>query len=192
MKRFLFLIPILLISCGKGIPELSHTGICDGYSDWETSDYNLPWATGSSQKVTQSNCGPASHVGTHRYAYDFDMPIGTQIHAARAGTVTKVEESKEDGNGCAGGANYIAIEHSDGTVAEYVHLTKDGALVAVGAAVAQGAAIGISGNTGCSSSAHLHFSVFRDDKMADTVPLTFRNTTSNARGLIEGKSYTAN
>lgn len=192
MKIFVLSILILFsLGCGKGVPELSHTGICDGYSDSTTSAYNLPWAVGESFEVAQGNCGPASHFGAHRYAYDFKMPIGTQVLATRAGTVIKLEESKEDGNGCADGANYVSIQHSDGTVAEYLHLTLNGVAVGIGASVAQGAVIGSSGNTGCSTSPHLHFSVYENDKKLQTVPVTFKNTVSNKRGLQETKTYTA-
>lgn len=179
-----------LARCGSGAPELSHTGYCEGYSAWATSDYVLPWLAGSSFAISQGNCGPASHLGDQRYAYDVAMDIGTPIVAARAGTVIEVVESNSDGSGCSG-ANYIKVRHSDNTVALYLHLTKDGSDVALGESVAQGAVIGRSGNTGCSSSPHLHFMVTADNG-TKSLPITFRNTSTNIRGLQSGKTYLAN
>lgn len=190
MKKYFSLLFLLLAAgCGQGVPELSHSGICDGYPNWSTSSYKLPWPVGISHEVSQANCGPASHLGAHRYAYDIRMDIGSSIVAARGGVVEKSEEKYDDGGGCAE-LNYVTIRHSDGTLANYLHLTKNGVLVNVGASVNQGDPIALSGNTGCSSGAHLHFMVYTPDEK-DTVPVTFSNTDSNVRGLISGKNYTA-
>ena len=187
----IFCILLLLIAagCGQGVSELSHSGVCDGYADWNTSSYKLPWDVGSSYEVSQGNCGPASHLGAHRYSYDISMNIGSSIVAARGGVVEAMEEQYNDGGGCAE-LNYLSIRHADRTIAKYVHLTRNGVLVSVGANVNQGDAIALSGNSGCSSGAHLHFMVLTPDEK-DTVPVTFSNTTNNVRGLISGKSYTA-
>lgn len=182
---------IVLIGCGTGIPEVILTGTCDGYSDDASSPYVVPWVAGTVQKVGQGNCGPASHYGTSKYAYDFDMAIGTQIVAARAGVVAEVVEDKKDGNGCAGDDNHIYIDHADGTRAEYLHLTENGALVDVGATVTQGQLIALSGNTGCSSGPHLHFQVNSGPDSRMSVPVTFSNVGANRRGLQPDKTYTA-
>lgn len=190
MKKVLPLILLFLSSgCGQGAPELSHAGICDGYPAWNTSSYKLPWPVGISHEISQGNCGPASHLGAHRYSYDVRMDIGSSIVAVRGGVVEKLEEQYDDGGGC-DELNYLSIRHSDGTLAKYLHLTRNGVLVNLGATVNQGDSIALSGNSGCSSGAHLHFMVLTPDEK-DTVPVTFSNTTSNARGLISGKNYTA-
>lgn len=190
MKKILPLILLFLSTgCGQGVPELSHAGICDGYPEWNTSNYKLPWPVGTSHEISQGNCGPASHLGAHRYSYDIRMDIGSSIVAARGGVVEKFEEQYDDGGGC-DELNYLSIRHSDGTLAKYLHLTRNGVLVSAGATVNQGDQIALSGNSGCSSGAHLHFMVLTPDEK-DTVPVTFSNTTSNARGLISGKNYTA-
>ncbi len=188
-KIFCIFILFILVGCGQGVSELSHNGVCDGYADWNTSSYKLPWAVGASYEISQGNCGPASHLGAHRYSYDVSMQIGSSIVASRGGVVESMEEQYNDGGGCAE-LNYINIRHTDGTLARYLHLTRNGVLVNVGASVNQGDAIALSGNSGCSSGAHLHFMVLTPDE-TDTVPLTFSNTVSNARGLISGQSYTA-
>lgn len=186
------LIPSILTSCGSGDGLLSMPGVCDGYPDSATSAYRLPWQTGASFEVGQGNCGGITHNGSVKYSYDFNMPIGTNITAARAGTVYKVVEDKADGNGCNSGDNHIYIEHSDGTVSMYLHLTQNGSNVQVGDSVTQGQSIGTSGNSGCSGGPHLHFQVNSSRNSKKSIPVTFSNAGVNKRGLQAGKTYTAN
>lgn len=192
MKKFLCLtiLPLVFFSCGAGVNEVSHIGICDGYLEWSTSDYVLPYPVGQTHEVTQENCSPVSHFGSHQYAYDIKTNIGDSIVAARAGSVIKVEEGNEDDNGCPDD-NHVYIQHTDGSVAHYIHLTKDGALVNVGDSVAQGDSIALAGNTGCSTDSHLHFVVFTGTDYKESLPITFSNTAANPRGLKKGTSYTA-
>ena len=168
-------------------------GTCPGsYPDWTASPYNLPWAVGTSFKVGQGSCTGAadSHAaGTNdAFAIDVDMPIGTSILAARAGTVTAIEGQYQDGSKQK--ANFVKVQHEDGTIAQYFHLTMNGPRVAVGDRVAQGQLVALSGNTGDSTQPHLHFQV---DACAGqgSIPVTFKNTVPNPGGLIEGQSYAA-
>jgi murein DD-endopeptidase MepM/ murein hydrolase activator NlpD len=125
-----------------------------------------------------------------QYAYDFLMPIGTPVAAARSGVVFLVEERFSDGTRRAGEENYVNVLHEDGTLAGYVHFTQNGALVAVGESVVQGQMIGISGDSGSSTEPHLHFHVQGCNGCA-TVAVTFRNTRPHPGGLAAGESYTA-
>jgi murein DD-endopeptidase MepM/ murein hydrolase activator NlpD len=124
------------------------------------------------------------------------------VLAMRAGTVVRVDESYFDGDNEPGHENRVMVEHADGTVARYVHLTHLGALVEVGDAVSQGQRIGLSGNTGNSSEPHLHFDVTRACCAAPpnynempsgvTLPLTFRNASPDSScGLFFSVRYTA-
>lgn len=192
MKRLTIgLFCVLLLGCGNGLNEMSLAGVCDGYGDYSTSLYKVPFAVGTAHKIAQGNCGPITHSGNDKYAYDFIMPIGTAIVAVRAGTVYKVVQDKTDGNGCASGDNHIYITHSDGTMARYVHLTHNGSRVNEGDTVTQGQTIASSGNTGCSGGPHLHFQVDADISSRVSIPVTFSNVGENARGLISGRTYTA-
>ncbi len=58
-----------------------------------------------------------------------------------------------------GKENFIYILHDDGTVGQYAHLEENGILVNEGVFVKQGQLIGKSGNTGYSTTPHLHFVV---------------------------------
>ena len=170
------------------------TGACpaSAYSDWESSPYVLPYPPGQGYRVLQGNCGSFSHnSGSHQeYAYDFRMPIGSVVVAARAGQVDTVVERFEDGQG--GSANVVIVDHGDGSFARYLHLTQDGALVEVGDPVAAGDTLGLSGNTGFSTEPHLHFDVLaRCYDRCRSVPVTFQNTTPNPRGLLLNVVYRA-
>lgn len=168
-------------------------GGCAGpYPNQATSLYVLPYDVGASFVIGQGNCGSGSHAaGTIvQYAYDFLMPVGTNITAARSGEVILVEERFTDGNRTAGQENYINIRHADGSIAGYVHLTQNGALVSVGDMVTQGDVIGLSGDTGSSTQPHLHFHV-QQGLGLPTIPLTFRNTRAHPQGLLQGQSYLA-
>ena len=193
----------VLVAAGCGSTPISPSSIetCAGFGEWQTSPYVLPYAVGTSHFVDQGNCSPPGngHTGAAKFGYDFLMPIGTPIYAARAGTVTMVEESHFDGQVAATGFdNVIIIQHDDGTTALYGHLTHDGAVVGVGDRVLQGALVGHSGNTGnTNNKPHLHLSAASCDPSAlgtascPTLPMNFRNTAANPQGLQRGGSYTA-
>jgi murein DD-endopeptidase MepM/ murein hydrolase activator NlpD len=112
-----------------------------------------------------------------KYAIDFLLPEGTSILAAREG---KVMKTKDDSNEYglnpiyATKANYVAIEHNDGTYAEYVHLKHKGVTVQQGQVVQAGEIIGYSGLSGCMDVSHLHFNVFKiEDGKGISIPFEF-------------------
>jgi len=97
--------------------------------------------------------------------------------------------------------NFVFVQHEDGTVGRYFHLTHQGARVGVGDSVVQGALLGISGNTGQTAGPHLHFDVQRCGPnlppnynalpCGQTVPVSFRNTRRHGCGLRVGERYLA-
>lgn len=149
--------------------------------------YQLPWNDGA-HTLLQGNCGGHTHKGVQKYAYDFAMPIGTTILAARAGTIEEVVVTNADG--VLSATNYITIRHADGTLARYLHLTQNGASVAAGDYVAIGQAIGQSGNSGLSTTPHLHFEVDQlTDGLLQTMPVSFSDAGTTTSPLAEGGSY---
>lgn len=158
--------------------------------------YLLPYAPGRTYRVSQGYNGEYSHFGADQYAIDWRMPEGTPIHAARGGTVVGVKNDSNTGGDDSKfdwDANYVLIQHSDGTLGQYVHLQKGGCPLQVGAKVDAGDFLGLSGNTGHSTGPHLHFSVFkaRDGKHRETLPIRYRTADQFAILLAEGRSYKA-
>jgi murein DD-endopeptidase MepM/ murein hydrolase activator NlpD len=140
--------------------------------------YALPFKKGTSKVVTQGFNGVFSHKGESQYAVDFNHKIGEQVYASREGVVVM---TKDDGK--KGGvqkkyydkANYITVQHPDGTLGTYNHLAYKGVKVKVGQKIKRGEFIGISGNTGYTNGPHLHFIVYKpkDYKSRVSFPIKF-------------------
>lgn len=190
-----------LLAAGCGGDGDGGTGItpdCTLFTPAASSPYVLPWHVG---QTWRANPHFLRDTSPQRYAYDVGMPIGTDILAMRDGEVVRVEESFFDGDNVYGHENYVLVEHEDGTVARYVHLTNRGALVQVGDRVQQGRPIGLSGHTGNSSGPHLHVDLTRSCCAAapdynalphgETLPLSFRNASPDSSCGLLNKRYTA-
>ena len=158
--------------------------------------YSLPYAPGTTHKITQGYDGKFSHQGSNKYAIDWQMPEGTPVYAARGGLVVKVKDDSDRGGGNIKYDpynNYVLIRHDDGTLGHYCHLKKDGVKVHPGQVVKTGDIIALSGNTGFSSGAHLHFCVFmtKDGRQRESIPVKFRNEYGESVTLVEGGKYRA-
>ncbi len=82
----------------------------------------------------------------------------TQVVAAKAGTVIISSYNKYRGN-------YVVVSHGSGNTTTYQHLSKRS--VNVGDKVAQGQVVGITGDTGVSRGAHLHFEITENGQIVD-------------------------
>lgn len=126
------------------------------------SYYRLPFKGGHPTWIMgQGNNGSFTHNGAQAYAFDFIAPEGTPIRAARGGRVTFVREN-QTGNSysnpsCGCMANAIVITHQDGSQGAYFHMPLNGVFKSVGEEVERGELIAEVGNTGFSTTAHLHF-----------------------------------
>lgn len=178
--------------CGLALfaaSALSQFPPCGGYTDWHASDYVLPYPAGAAYAVYQGNCTLGGHRGVYRYSYDFLMPVGSIVTAARAGVVA---DTFANDPADLSWENWVAVQHADGTYAYYSHLLRP--LVARGAVVAAGDPLGLSGNSGRTGGVpHLHFSLSRcpDVLNCGTLPVTFRNTAPHPGGLRQGQTYVA-
>lgn len=158
--------------------------------------YRLPYASGKSYRVLQGYGSRFSHRGLEQYAVDFNMSVGTPVHAARAGIVARIEETNDKGcweAGCGTHANYIVVVHNDGTTGEYYHLQQNGALVDVGDHVIAGQKIALSGNTGHTTMPHLHFAVYRAAEWGNTqsIPVRFLSSAGIVHSPRRGGRYQA-
>lgn len=95
-------------------------------------------------------------------AIDIGANYGAQVVAAYEGTVVDVFNGcshnwgKSSSCGCGGGyGNYVMIDHGNGKMTIYGHLTQ--AVVEAGDKVKIGQTIGFVGSTGNSTGPHLHF-----------------------------------
>ncbi len=131
-------------------------------------------------KLIQGPRGTFSHFdgSQDEEAYDWEMPEGTPVLAARDGVVVGVRSD------CSVGAvdealknenNYVVLRHDDGLFSEYNHLRQGGVTVKLGDKVTAGQQLGESGNTGYTSKPHLHFSAFHtiDGTLRQEVPVSF-------------------
>lgn len=199
MKRSVMaavLLSVSLSACAK--PAFD----CAVFPAQHDSAYVLPYEVGTAWDIyatTEHYRSANQGVGT--YAIDFVMPVGTKILAARDGKVVSIQENFEDGNNEDLKENYVFIQHRDGSIARYFHLTFNGALVDEGEQVTAGDVIALSGNTGQSGGPHLHFDVqlcgpnlppnYNSLPCGQTVPVTFRNTREHRCGLNTGEKYIA-
>ena len=117
----------------------------------------------SSVKLTQKY-GKTSFTRWYTFhnGIDYAAPTGTKVLAAADGKVVGVGN-----NGRYAYGRWIAIDHGNGLVTMYGHLSSQS--VKKGAKVNKGDTIGKSGNTGYSTGPHLHFTVF-STKSFDVVP----------------------
>lgn len=90
--------------------------------------------------------------GPGHLGIDITAPEGSNVYAAGSGVVTMAQGGWNYGYG-----NVIQIDHGNGYVTVYAHLSQYN--VGVCQSVGQGTLIGYSGNTGNSFGAHLHFEI---------------------------------
>lgn len=113
----------------------------------------LPWPT---KGTFTSPFGP--RWGRNHNGVDVAAKPGTPIYAPAMGKVTF--SSTKNGYG-----NYIMIDHGNGYVTTYAHMTER--KVQEGAVVKQGDLIGTVGSTGRVTGPHLHFEILLNGKYVD-------------------------
>jgi len=156
--------------------------------------YRFPFDPSHPRRLSQGNGGTFTHYGPEQYAFDFAMPEGTLVVAARAGRVGYVVDEFSQGGTTAyfkDKANEVLIVHSDGTLGRYAHIRHHGALVREGQEVAAGTPLAYSGSTGFSSLPHLHFDVRVAPLHAEghTVPLRFADGTRTGLLPTQGRDW---
>ncbi len=161
--------------------------------------YRLPYKRGLAFAVLQGFHGAFSHRGSNEFAVDFNCPVATQVVASRPGVVVATNASAL-GSGTTAEfldytrVNFVLVLHDDGTLGEYMHLAPSGVLVAPGQRVERGQDLALSGNTGYSSTPHLHFQVMTaatDGIAARSFPFRFAVTPERALEPVQGDSYLA-
>lgn len=103
---------------------------------WPADDHSL-----------SGNAYGPGHLGI-----DISAPEGANVYASGTGIVTMAQGGWNYGYG-----NVVQIDHGNGYVTVYAHLST--IFVTQCQTVGQGAVVGLSGNTGNSFGAHLHFEI---------------------------------
>jgi murein DD-endopeptidase MepM/ murein hydrolase activator NlpD len=174
------------------------------------SFYRLPWVDGGERGVGQGNNGSFSHTGSQAFAFDFSLPSGETIRAARGGTVDWYQESQTSNynpnqptsptnqpfpNGSLQNwGNALRIGHQDGTFAWYFHLETDGVHVNLDQKVQRGQPVALADNTGRSGGPHLHFQVqANSDDWGQSIRIRFDAGSTGACYIPEqGDSLVSN
>lgn len=125
------------------------------------------------------NCGTIAydgHTGTDIAIYPFGFLMmdnsQVQVIAAAAGTIVGRADGNFDRNCSANNlpANYIIIQHADGSNALYWHMKKNSVTSKiVGQTVAAGEYLGVVGSSGSASGPHLHFEVWSGNTSATVI-----------------------
>ncbi len=110
--------------------------------------------------VITSACGervnPILGKRENHNGLDIAVAEGTTVIAVKSGKVTEVRTSATYGK-------LLEYETTDGYTVMYAHLSK--VLVREGEQVKQGQKVAESGNTGLSTGPHLHYSLWKGEKL---------------------------
>ncbi|WP_347490496.1 peptidoglycan DD-metalloendopeptidase family protein [Desulfoscipio sp. XC116] len=130
------------------------------------------WPSAASDYVTSffgTRLHPILGVYKTHSGIDIGAGYGTAVLAAADGVVTTAAYD-------AGGyGNYLIIDHGNGNMTLYAHMSQMSA--GVGQTVTQGQTIGFVGSTGLSTGPHLHFEVYIGGTRVDPL-LYFSNYTA--------------
>jgi hypothetical protein len=132
----------------------------DYTTDGKICEYDGTVALASNGRDPGFSSGYAITPGGRDYLYydghnGWDLALYYENIMASADGVVRIA-GIDSVNPCFG--TNIVIDHPNGMSTRYAHLSQ--IYVPVGASVTRGQVIGQSGNTGCSTGAHLHFGVY--------------------------------
>jgi murein DD-endopeptidase MepM/ murein hydrolase activator NlpD len=105
----------------------------------------------------------ARGFSSYHAGIDLDAPLGTTIRAAAAGTVIFV-------GWYSGYGNMVDIQHADGVVTRYAHMSAFAPNEGYGTPVKAGQIIGLVGRTGDATGNHIHFEVRINGEAVDPAP----------------------
>lgn len=122
----------------------------DGYL-WPATSYTI-----TSYFGTRTH--PIYGVTRYHSGLDIGAGYGTPVYASKAGTVV-------DASYCGGYGYLVEIDHGDGTMTRYAHLSSFNC--SIGQSVSQGEVVAYVGSTGASTGPHLHFEILINGAQVD-------------------------
>lgn len=132
------------------------------WGNYDLKCFGLTLVKGDPAYCAQGNHDDFSHTATLAHAFDFAIPRGAPVVAAREGVVVDVASHFRKGGldpKFKLRANYVIIRHEDGTYGRYFHVKHESVLVKKGQVVKQGTLLARCGGTGYVGGPHLHFDV---------------------------------
>jgi murein DD-endopeptidase MepM/ murein hydrolase activator NlpD len=112
---------------------------------------------------------PILHYARMHTGVDWGAPIGTPILAAGAGVVIKAELTS-------GYGRHVEIQHANGYVTTYSHMSGFARGIAPGVHVTQGQVIGYVGQSGLATGPHLHYEVIINGNFVDPMAIKLART----------------
>ncbi|ANZ33073.1 phage tail tape measure protein [Staphylococcus carnosus] len=136
----------------NGLKNMIKDLVTGWFDELEGGDGDASWLLNGKHPILQTfgnYTGGLMFNGGRHYGIDFGMPTGTKIKALTDGTVTQA------GAVAGGGGNQVTLKEPGGKWYQwYMHMSK--ILTKKGAKVKAGDLLGLSGNTGNSTTPHLH------------------------------------
>lgn len=112
---------------------------------------------------------PFYKVGKFHQGIDFSAPIGTEVYATGDGIIASADKNYY------GYGHVVTIDHGFGYKTMYAHLNA--IHVRKGEKVKRGQLIARVGNTGKSTSSHLHYEVRKNDRPVNPIHFFFNDIT---------------
>ncbi|MBV8474981.1 MAG: M23 family metallopeptidase, partial [Hyphomicrobiales bacterium] len=112
---------------------------------------------------------PILHYARMHTGVDWGAPIGTPILAAGNGVIIKAEFTS-------GYGRHIEIQHANGYVTTYSHMSGFARGMAPGVHVTQGQVIGYLGQSGLATGPHLHYEVIINGNFVDPMAIKLART----------------
>ena len=112
---------------------------------------------------------PILHFTRMHTGVDWAAPVGTPILAAGNGVVIKAEWD-------AGYGRRVELQHANGYVTTYNHMSGFGRGITPGARVTQGQVVGYLGQTGLATGPHLHYEVIINGNFVDPMAIKLART----------------
>lgn len=119
-----------------------------------------------SSRYSKARLHPVLHVRRPHEAVDYAAPIGTPVWSVADGKVVHV--------GWSGGlGRLVKVEHSNGYISFYGHLSRFAQGLRVGQRVSQKQLLGYVGMTGLASGPHLDFRIQKSGRFFDPLAVKF-------------------